>query len=94
MRRNVRPERPDDRQVIHVFAQLRKHLADLDARLPLLLKLERRRHRHSAHAGQRLPVVFGQLRFRVKCVDVRRRSLRKNVDHMLRLRRQRRSLGQ
>ncbi len=51
-------KRADDRHVVDQLAELREHLADLDARLAHLVELERRRERQAVQTGQRLVLAY------------------------------------
>ena len=85
VRRNVGPQAPDHRHVIHVLAEFRKHLADLDPALPVFLEGERRAEGQPFAAGQGLAVEARQLGLRIPCVHMRRRPFQKDLDHVLRL---------
>ena len=94
MRGNVRVHGLDDAEVVHLFAEVRENFADFDAGFSFFGKLERRRHRHAAHAGNFFAVHLGERRFVIPSVQMRRRALRKNVDDVLGLRGQRRRFRQ
>ena len=77
---NVRVHRTDHGHFIHVLAQRGKNFADFDSRLAAFAELEGRGHGHAVKAGQRLVLVFGEDRFRIPGVHVRRRTLGEDMD--------------
>jgi hypothetical protein len=97
--RHVRVHRADDRDVINAPGDVGEQIADFDAALAVIFKLEWRLKRRAGAAlgfeivhRQRLAVEFGENRFGIKRVNVRRSAIGKNVNDALGLARKMRGV--
>ena len=88
---HIRVHRADHAQLIRRFRHVRKQLADLDPRLPMLLKAKRRGKRRTGlplgpqvFRREVLPGVLLERGLGVERIHVRRPAVEKDVNHMLR----------
>ena len=99
MFRRVGMHRMDETEIIDHFCHVRKYLTDPSTALTMLSKRIWRWHQSHFRVAQRLAInrlrpltrVFGNLRFVVERVDLRRPSRHKQLNHVLRLRGEMRS---
>ena len=83
MRRNVGVHGVDHGDVVHVLADLIEHLAHRRAALTHFLEPELRGQRHSADRFHVLIRMLGQRGFVIPRVQMRRRTLREDMNHPL-----------
>lgn len=83
VRRDIGPERANDRHLIDHRAQFRENRAHFDARLAALLELERRTESQTVMTRNGLVSVLRQLGFRIPRVDLRRAAGSEKVNDRL-----------